>query len=210
MGAEPVLPNRRPVEGCSGSRGSRPLHTSNQRAVSRTDRERQPWVTVIAPQLGVGRQRDASVRGLQPDQAGEAGGDPDRAAAVAAGAERDEPAGDRRRGAAGRSTGGRAELPRVVRRAVEHGAGDVDATELGRRRLAHQHGAAAVAARARVGARVRSRSASRYTTQACVSGQPSTWSSSLTPIGTPPNGFDDVGAPGGGFGLARDAGARTR
>ena len=31
---------------------------------------------------------------------------------------------------------------------------------------------------------------SRKTTQAWVSGHPSTWSSSFTPIGTPPNGFD--------------------
>ena len=44
----------------SGSRGSRPLHTSNQRAVSRTDRARQPTVTVIAPSSACG------VNGIRP------------------------------------------------------------------------------------------------------------------------------------------------
>ena len=129
----------------SGSRGSWPLTTSNQRAVSRTDRARQPTIDRQVAVVGVGRHRHSPERRLQPDQAAEAGRDADRAAAVAARRQRDDAAGDRRRRTAGRAARRAVELPRVARHAVQHGAGDVDAAELGRRGLAGEHGAAEVA-----------------------------------------------------------------
>ena len=79
----------------SGSRGSWPLATSNQRAVSRTERARQPTDDRQVAVLGV-RRRAGSGRtcAFRPTSPREAGRDADRAAAVAAGGER---AGSRRR-----------------------------------------------------------------------------------------------------------------
>ena len=83
-------PSPRPAA-ASTDRGSRsPLHTSNQRAVSRTDRARQPSTTVIGamPVRGPRGMRPAvpfmPTRPLNPR------GDADRPAAVAAGGDRDE------------------------------------------------------------------------------------------------------------------------
>ena len=95
--------------------------------------------------LHVRRQRDAAVGGLQPDEAAEAGRDADRATAVAGGGQREDAAGHRGGRAARRPARGAVELPRVVGRAVEQRAGEVDAPELGRRGLAGEHGTADVA-----------------------------------------------------------------
>ncbi len=134
------------------------------------------------------------IRRLQPDEPAEAGRDADRAAAVAAGGQREDAAGDGRRRAARRAARRAVELPRVARRAVEHGAGDVDAAELGGRRLAGEHGPAEVAEPLRPASRWPWRSRRRTARRRGCSGQPATWSSSLTPIGTPPNGSDTSAA----------------
>ena len=90
------------------------------------------------------RARDAAVGALHPEQAGVAGRDADRTAAVAAGRERDETAGDRGR-AAGRRTARRTVVPpRIVRDAVELRDADVEAAELARGRQPDGDGAARV------------------------------------------------------------------
>ena len=122
----------------SGSRGSWPLATSNQRATSRTERARHPTTSVMRP-CGVRRHRHAGVRRLEPDEAAEAGRDADRPAAVAARGHRQDAAGDRRCRPARRAA------RRAVRAATGCAscrggrAGEVDAAELRRRRLAGEH-----------------------------------------------------------------------
>ena len=98
----------------------------------------------VVADLQLGPARDAPVGRLQPDEAREPGGDADRPAAVAAGGQRDETAGDGRRAPARRPARRARRVPRVARRAVEQRAGDVDAAELAGRRLAGQHGPAVV------------------------------------------------------------------
>ena len=91
--------------------------------------------------LGLRSLRDTPEGRLEAEQAGEAGRDPDGAAAVTARADREETAGDRCRGASGRAAGCPLEVVGVRRRTVQAGVGAVDATELRRGRLADQHGA---------------------------------------------------------------------
>ena len=81
-----------------------------------------------------GTAGDAAVRALHPEQAGVAGRDADRAAAVAAGRERDEAARDRGRAPRRRSADGASVAPRVVGDAVELRDADVEAAELARGR----------------------------------------------------------------------------
>ena len=75
------------------SRGSKPLQTSNHRAVSRTDRDRQPTTTVRGGCRVSGPLGDPAVGGLQAEQPGEAGRDADRPATVPAAGDGQEPAG---------------------------------------------------------------------------------------------------------------------
>ena len=100
------------------------------------------------------------------------------------------PPDDRSGGAARRATDGAAVPPRVVRDAVELRDADVEPAELAgggrarrarhrRRRRAARRGATCAAPRGRWN-----------TSDASVHGQPATGSSSLIPVGTPPNGFD--------------------
>ena len=99
--------------------------------------------------------RRAGSRGMRPnvpfmpEQPGVAGRDADRAAAVAAGGEGHEPAGDRGRRPARRAADGAAVPPRVVRDAVELGDAHVEAAELAGGRLPDRHRAAAARAAAR-------------------------------------------------------------
>ena len=120
----------------SGSRASWPLHTSNQRAVSRTDRDTQPTTTVRLPYGAIGdrgMRPNVLFRPTRPQKPAGIRIDPPPSPpvasvtsppATAAAVPPDDPPGVR------------AVLPRVVRRAVQHGPRDVDAAELRRRGLA--------------------------------------------------------------------------
>ena len=123
------------------SRGSNPLQTSNQRAVSRTERDTQPDHHGQRRLEGARAPGDAPVGRLEPEQAGEPGRDADRAAPVAPAGDGEQATGHggRRppRGAARGALG----IPRVAGGAVQLGAGAVDPAELRGGGLAGQHGA---------------------------------------------------------------------
>ena len=80
------------------------------------------------------------VGGLEPEQSGEPGGDPDGPAPVAPGGNGQEATRDGGRGAPRRPARGALGVPRVARRPVQLGRSAVDAPELARRRLRGQHG----------------------------------------------------------------------
>ncbi len=92
--------------------------------------------------LGLRATGDAAGGPLHPDQPAERRRDADRSAAVTSGRDGDEPAGDRRGGAARGAARRPALLPRVVGGAVELGGRHVEPTELRGRAHADQGGAA--------------------------------------------------------------------
>ena len=104
----------------------------------------------VVPDLELRPPGDAAVGRLQADQAGEAGGDPDRAAAVTTRGQRHQTAGDGGRAPARGTARRPREVPGVAGRAVEDRAGQVDAAELAGRRLTGRHRASP---RRRAGAR---------------------------------------------------------
>jgi hypothetical protein len=93
-------------------------------------------------QVQPGAPGDATVGALEPDQTGEAGGNADRSSAVTTRGDRVETTGDGTRGSARGPAGSGAVAPRVVRRAVQLRAVQVDAAELARRGLPREHRAA--------------------------------------------------------------------
>ena len=97
------------------------------------------------------------------------------------------PDGDRGRRTARRTAGRALGVPRVAGDAVQVRAGPVRRAELGRRREPDEHRARAPQPR-RFGAVARRDLVVRTSSDACVSGQPATCASSLTPIGTPAHG----------------------
>ena len=88
---------------------------------------------------GVGASRDPPVGRLQTEQPREAGRDPDRPTSVAPARDREDAAGHRGGGAAGGASRGAVANPRVVRRPVQLGGGEVDAAELRRGGLSREH-----------------------------------------------------------------------
>ena len=82
---------------------------------------------------------DAAVGGLQPDQSGESGRDPDGAAAVAAAGDGEEPAGDGGGRASRRAPRRAGRIPRAAGGSVQLGAGVVHRPELGGGGLGRQH-----------------------------------------------------------------------
>ena len=134
------LPSPRPWGARRGRTRRAPLQTSNQRAVSRTERDRQPSTAVsgsisVCGPLGI-RPKVA----FSPNRPGEAGRDPDGAAAVTTGGDGEQAAGDRGRRAARGAARRALQVVGVRGRAVQAGVGAVDAAELRRRRLPGQHG----------------------------------------------------------------------
>ena len=123
------------------SRGSKPLQTSNHRAVSRTERVMQPddhgegWLE------GPRAPRDAPVGRLEAEQPGEPGRDADGAATVAAAGDGEQASGHGRRRATRGAARGALGVPGVAGGAVQLGAGAVDAAELRGGGLAGQDGA---------------------------------------------------------------------
>ena len=91
--------------------------------------------------LGVGPGRDAPALGLDADQMRPRGGDADRAGAVRAHRGGHQAGGDRGGRAARRAAGRVVQRPRVARLAEGLALGDRPLAELGRRRLADDHGA---------------------------------------------------------------------
>ena len=154
MRAEAVLPAVDAGE-AERDRGRRVrCTTSNQRAVSRTDRETQPTTTVRLPYAAIGDRGirpNVLFRPTSPQKPAGIRIDPPPSPPVASVTMPPATAAAR---AARRSAGRVPVLPRVVRRAVQNGPRDVDAAELRRRGLADQHGAAAVADAFDVEARV--------------------------------------------------------
>ena len=123
----------------SGSRRSKPLHASKYRAVSRTERVRQPRTVVIGSMLAFGSLRNPAVRRLQPEEAAEPSRSSDGAATIAARGDGKQAARHGGRGAPRRSARRALLVPWVPRRAVQYRGGAVDAAEFGRRRLRSQH-----------------------------------------------------------------------
>ena len=120
----------------SGSPGCGIATASRNAAASRTVRasgpkHAQPGRVEVQRAL-----RHPPAGGLQPDQPAHAGRDADRAAAVAALRDGDEPAGHRRGRTAARSPGEPAGVPRRARRRTDVGLGVAGQPELGGGRLA--------------------------------------------------------------------------
>ena len=185
------LPNRRRAAGCSGRAGRNRCATSRQRAMSRTERDRQPLVAVSEPMKSSGPLRDPAVRALEPEQPGERGRDADGPAAVATGREGHQPPATAAAAPPDDPPGVRVEVPRVRGRAVELREREVDAAELARGREPDEHRTGSAQPLHQVESWCATRS--RSTSDASVFGQPSTSVSSLTPTGTPPNGSEMIG-----------------
>ena len=126
----------------NGSYSLAPLHTSYQRAASRTDASQAPDHRGQRLNLGVRALGDAAEGGLEPEQSGESGRDADGPAAVTAGADGQQPARTPTAADPPEEPPGRAfEVVGIRGGAVQPGVGAVDATELAGRGLADQHGA---------------------------------------------------------------------
>ena len=132
-----LVGDRRARAATCGLAASGPATTSRWRAASATVVVSTPLTAVCEP-LGAD-VRDAAVAGLEPDQAGEAGRDAGRPAAVARGRDRHEAGGHRGRRPAARAAGRAGEVPRVAGDAPRLRLGEVERAELGGRRLADRH-----------------------------------------------------------------------
>ena len=171
----------------SGSRASWPLHTSNQRAVSRTDRDRQPTVTVRLPYAAIG------VSGMRPNVLFRPTS-PVKPAGIRIDPPPSPPVASVTRPPATAAAVPPDEPPGVC--PCCHGLWVVPCRTV-RVTLTPPNSDAVVWPTSTAPPRSRMRSTLRLVysatrslngTDASVYGQPATWSSSLTPIGTPPNG----------------------
>ena len=114
------------------------MHTSNQRAASRTDRATQPVTTVSGPIRMRGPRGMRPAVPFIPNKPLKPARDADRPSAVTSGRDRREPARDRGGRPAGRTARGARRVPRVPGHTVQWRDADVEAAELRGGGLAEQ------------------------------------------------------------------------